>query len=198
MAILASHNSYSYLKPAELWMYLALPFSRCQTLSIIEQYEAGVRLFDLRLAPDEVHGGIRVAHGLVKFRVSPNELNETLKFLNWKGQHEHAKIYVRVLMEPRKPNTIQEQAFAACCRIIMRRFSNIRFYGGHGAHKENWRICYFSFIRPNPSVIEDYSSVKCKGIRKILPRLYARKHNAEIRAEYEASEAFLMIDHIEL
>ena len=47
--MVASHDSFTYLNPDDLWMKLLTPFWRCQSLTICEQYNLGVRYFDIRV-----------------------------------------------------------------------------------------------------------------------------------------------------
>ena len=60
--IKGSHNSWTYLKPKKWWMYLIRWAAKCQSKNIIEQYNAGVRCFDLRLKCKE-NGDMCIAHG---------------------------------------------------------------------------------------------------------------------------------------
>ncbi len=46
--MLGSHNSMTYL-PLTGWSRLLRPWVRCQSLTLMEQYNAGVRYFDIRI-----------------------------------------------------------------------------------------------------------------------------------------------------
>ena len=62
MEKIGTHNSGTGERPKGLLSWIGLPFAKCQTKTIREQYEAGARMFDLRvkLVNDDWH----LAHGL--------------------------------------------------------------------------------------------------------------------------------------
>lgn len=62
MMKIATHNSATGERPGTVLSWLVLPFARCQRKSIIEQYEAGCRSFDIRVRRHK--GEWRCAHGL--------------------------------------------------------------------------------------------------------------------------------------
>jgi hypothetical protein len=47
--LIATHNSATGEKPANILSWFLIPFCRTQSKTIKEQYEAGCRLFDLRV-----------------------------------------------------------------------------------------------------------------------------------------------------
>lgn len=47
--MIGSHNSLSYLPPKNLWGKITRPWNKCQDKNIREQYEAGIRYFDIRI-----------------------------------------------------------------------------------------------------------------------------------------------------
>lgn len=92
--MLGSHNSFSYLTPTKWWMKLFTPWAKCQNKTITEQYNAGVRYFDVRIAFNK-NGSVRLVHNRVEYPSS--ELFETLKTLNNKPD-----VYLRILLDIRK------------------------------------------------------------------------------------------------
>ena len=64
MLKLGTHNSMTNLKPTGLVQILAWNTGKCQNLSLEEQYEFGVRFFDLRIRFDE-EATPYFAHGLL-------------------------------------------------------------------------------------------------------------------------------------
>jgi len=92
--MLGSHNSFSYLTPTKWWMKLLSPWSKCQNKTIVEQYNAGVRYFDVRVAFNK-DGSMRLVHNWVEYPSS--ELFEALKTLNNKPD-----VYLRILLDMRK------------------------------------------------------------------------------------------------
>lgn len=62
MLKIATHDSATGEKPANLLSRIVLPFSRTQSKTIKQQYEAGCRLFDIRAR--KVGGLYKCAHGI--------------------------------------------------------------------------------------------------------------------------------------
>ncbi len=61
--MLGSHNSMTYL-PLTGWSRILRPWVRCQSLTLMEQYNAGVRYFDIRIRL--VNGKWRFCHNNAK------------------------------------------------------------------------------------------------------------------------------------
>lgn len=61
-----THNTMTYLKPRKWWMYLFVPFSKCQRVDLKKQAEFGARYFDFRVR--YVNGELVFAHGLVEYK----------------------------------------------------------------------------------------------------------------------------------
>lgn len=194
--ILGTHNSWSYLQPTHLWMYLFQPFSRCQGISISDQItDYGVRLLDLRIRFTAA-GKLRVCHGLVDYKISSQELEDQIKDIN---ESFPGFFIIRVLLDSRNPSTIEMECFRSFCHVLRMRYKGIMFIGGHGAHKPNWEEQYAEMDKPEPRIEEKYSSVSAKGFIRILPHLWAKKNNQECKKNaYRVSEPYLMLDFIEL
>ena len=62
MAKIGTHNSGTGEKGSGLLSWLATPFSKCQSKTLIEQYKTGCRYFDIRIK--EYKGKLYLAHGL--------------------------------------------------------------------------------------------------------------------------------------
>ena len=206
--VLASHNTMSYLKPAK-W-YLA-PFnfmSKCQSKTIQEQYEAGARLFDLRLViltdDRDFYLEPSFAHGLMAYK-SPS-VDEILSWLNSRDE----KVYVRFLLERPDPKVHNE--FRRVCEHYEQTYTNIGFWG-HAYDKKTWTPIYtFKGSLPRP-VIDKYAScnqtgaTKWKGVLSsknhsglliddLWPWLYAKLHNKKNREKYKDEDVFLLQDFI--
>ena len=70
MLKLGTHNSMTYLKPTGLVQILAWNTGKCQNLSLEEQYEFGVRFFDLRIR--FVEGGLELLKSPTFFAMQNN------------------------------------------------------------------------------------------------------------------------------
>lgn len=80
MLKIATHDSATGEKPRNLWSWLMIPFSRTQSKTIKQQYEAGCRLFDIRVRIDK-SGLFRCAHGLfITSKFASEILNEIDNF----------------------------------------------------------------------------------------------------------------------
>jgi hypothetical protein len=66
--MLGSHNTFTYFPPKNPIFNLFKPLWKCQTKSIEEQYENGVRFFDVRLIWSNKKKYWEVGHGLVKVK----------------------------------------------------------------------------------------------------------------------------------
>lgn len=63
MKKIATHNSVTGEAGKGILSWLVAPFSKCQSKTLEQQYNAGVRLFDMRVWRDK-HGVWRCGHGL--------------------------------------------------------------------------------------------------------------------------------------
>lgn len=79
MLKIATHNSATGEKSANLLSCLIVPFTRTQSKTIKEQYEAGCRSFDIRIKPYK--GEFHCAHGLwISKRTAKSILDEINSF----------------------------------------------------------------------------------------------------------------------
>lgn len=150
--MIASHNSWTYRPPIRTWMWLLVPFAKCQRKSIEQQLDAGVEMFDLRLKL--YNKNMSVAHGPYVIKA------DFLPDLSRIDYADSTQKYVRVLMESRNPTYDEIILFKHYCEWIKFLFPNIIFFGGHGAHKPNWRAHYYDFGTQVPKVEEYHASVR--------------------------------------
>lgn len=189
MWILGSHNSWSYLPVKRWWM---VPFrftARCQDLSIIEQYNLGVRCFDLRVRFNK-KGELLVCHGFIKYNIDKEGLYSDLEWLSDKKD-----VYIRLLHEARNKkqyNSLSIKKFREFCKDVLNKFPNIKFWNGINLY--NWTYD-FAFYH-NPSCEEKYSSV-CdpRLIDDWYPRLFAKVNNKEI-VKKGTDKDILLIDFV--
>lgn len=197
--ILGSHNSWSYLPVKKWWMRPIAFTARCQEKTIQEQYALGVRCFDLRISFDKKYFGtgndkqvIYVAHGIFLYKITANELEEHLRWLNERGD-----CYVRIIHEARTKRQYTKLcvcAFKLMCSFYKYKFLNIRFWCGKNLY--NWQQDYDFGIYPTCE--ENYGSVSNhKWLYAWWPWLYARLHNKTIRAK-EIDKEILLIDYVNI
>ena len=174
---LASHNTMTYLKPQKWYMYPFQLFAKCQSKDIEQQYEAGARWFDLRIAFDK-HCNPIFKHGLMDYK---GDVFKTLDYLNTKSD-----IIVRILLEKDSP------LYYDFCKHIEQVYPNIKFCGG--CRKLDWKKIYQFKNQPSYTLEERYSSMpsnpKWYGI---FPYLYALLNN---RKPVKTGSDYLLIDFI--
>lgn len=77
--MIGSHNSFTYL-PSTSWLYNKFPkYWRTQCDTISEQYDFGIRFFDIRVCWN--HHKWQVCHGIVNLEVSFKSLEEICKYM---------------------------------------------------------------------------------------------------------------------
>ena len=187
--ILGSHNSWSYLPPTKWWMKPIAFMARCQSMSIREQYEAGVRCFDLRVRFSEYGLGI-VAHGIVEYCYTASRIYEDLAWLN-----EQGGCYVRVIHEVRTEKQYKNRwkyRFKHFCSTIEHDYKYIHFWCG----RELYCWCYeYRFGGVEPSCDEKYSSVCPPRLLAWWPWLWAKIHNRDV-LEQGTDMDILLIDFV--
>lgn len=101
--ILGSHNSLSYLPLKHWWQFYTIPWARCQTLTLEEQYNKGVRVFDIRLRFDK-NGNVLFCHNTTIFKYTMDEFIHTLeKFKD--------VVYIRFVLDMRDNTTESVREF---------------------------------------------------------------------------------------
>lgn len=197
---IASHNTFTYL-PVKKWWMKPLAFSaRCQRVSVMSQYEAGARMFDIRLRYDE-YGIAVLCHGLIEYEHSRTFIEDVLRKLNQKGD-----CYVRMVLETSKKSEVQEIYFLQDCRRFSEYFRNIKFFGGN--NRTDW-LCdnpIYSFDTPMPEIDNRYASATTRFdndstilryIDDLYPLDYAKRYNRKLIKQGTALE-WLMLDFVDI
>lgn len=185
--ILGSHNSWTFLPPTKWWMKLLSFISKCQEISIGDQYDYGVRCFDLRIRFNKKRE-LQVAHGIVVYDISEMIL---YRVLNWINSQEE-KCYVRILHEvrnKRQRTQLSKELFINFCSNVVERYPNITFFDGH--ELSEWTYEYNFPYKPN--MVERYSSV-CKPFYD-LPKCYAMRNNKELKENPPECD-ILLLDYV--
>lgn len=192
--ILGSHNSWSFRTPTKWWQKLLSFTARCQSLTIQEQYELGVRCFDLRLRIDKYYQP-HIVHNSFDYGYL-DEIGNGLRWLNTKRD-----VVIRVIHDVRKekdytPHTIKH--FRLECKILLLEYPNIKFWCGRNLF--NWDVDYEFDYRP--TCIEKYSSVCApKLIDDWWPWQFAKRMNHRIRTLYPINDNYdsiLLIDYVNI
>ena len=180
---IASHNSFTYLRPRCWWMRLLAFTARCQRVSWQRQWKQfGVRLFDLRVRFDKDTRLPFICHGLMRYEGSVYEL---LARLNNLAEESGEDCYVRVVLESKRPSDTDIYLFKEFCKRITERYS-LNFFGGND--RSDW-WCYephFRFKTPLQDLDDRYSSTTSlfpqrwpllRYLDDLCPKVYALAHN---------------------
>ena len=204
--ILASHNSWSYAKPKYWYIHPFRFMARCQRKNIQQQWNSGVRVFDLRLYFKDTKPCIR--HGIMTFDVSEEQWMKDLAFLNQQAEKlpDHSPVYVRVMLEQNHRYSNQEfleSCFKIYCKSLASHFPYILFIGGTRKYDEK-RL--YDFENLEPVILHNYSSTTSmfgKSVAKWYaklddwwPWLYAHLFNDSIMGKYHNENSYVMMDFI--
>ena len=170
---LGAHNSFTYLKPKYWYGWIIRFTAKCQEVDIYEQYEKyGVRVFDFRIRKGD-DGKVELAHGLVAYKNSADELNRALRYLDEKGDSS-----VKIALETRtfwQKSNEQSQWFINYCSMLEKEFEHIYFYGGKESSSGD-----SIYIFRNKALSSDgyHASWATKTkLDDIYPRAYAKRNN---------------------
>lgn len=205
--ILGSHNTMTYLTPKKWWMKLGKFIAKCQNKTIEEQYEAGARWFDLRIAiPKETDDNCLpfFSHGLVDYK--GRSVESVMEFLNGKND-----AYCRIVLE--KGGADDETLFKFWVKQWMNTYPNVQIT--QITKKGYW----LNIIEPNaknPFDLKDqYASVNgyypqyqnWPGILEsktwsgyilddLWPWIYAKFHNKKNIEKHKDQDVVLLIDFV--
>lgn len=189
---LASHNSWSYLKPKKWWMKLINFSAKCQEINIKDQYNKHhVKCFDLHL--NTAGGDVKVVHGAVTYDITLSELKKQLKWLDYRQD-----VAVRMVLDIRSKKALTEEAkfrFRQICNKFEKTYPRIKFW--YGRNLADWEHITYQFDY-KPTCEEKYSSVcKPKLLDDWYPKMFAKKNNRRLYAEGTECD-YLMLDFVNL
>lgn len=191
--LLGSHNSWSFLPPKKWWQRALAFTARCQRLNIKEQYNAGVRCFDLRLRFKD--GTMYVVHNSFVY-CDFLDIIKDLEWLDKKGD-----VVIRVVHDVRKGKDYTKMAvskFRFICTWLPLYLWTIKFWCGRNLY--DYTIDYdFDY---KPECIERYASVCSPNlIDDWWPWIYAKRKNREMRWHYpidDNDQEILLLDYIDI
>lgn len=180
--MIGSHNSFTYLKAVNGNIYNNFAsFCRCQDKSIQEQYDSGVRFFDVRVT-DEVYKNKtmwRVCHG----KVNVNKLFASLKIAVKTFALLGDDVKIRIIYE--KGSSID--TFKDEINNVLLDYKNIIT---QVFVKNNWQVLYenwngvslidYSYVpfHSDKTLWENLKNISLSSIKK-----WAEKHNPQITDE---------------
>ena len=184
--MIGSHNSMSYLPPKNLWGKITRPWNKCQDKNIREQYEAGVRYFDIRI--NLYDGRWHFVHNKVDF-------GHTYKFI-WEFIAKH-KIPIRLIYDQRsKPKDVNYKIarFKTYINILTEKYgvdidSAITYW--------DWKEYSIADI----DIKEYHASVKAEWYQYILGcKWFAKHYNSYAKKRHygysEDNERVLLLDYV--
>lgn len=147
---IATHDSATGEKSKGVVSIIGTPFAKTQSKTILEQYQAGCRMFDIRVK--FVRGEWRCAHGLwVSERLAESIIAEINSFKD--------RCYVSLTYEGGKK---YKQEFVEFVEMIIKKYYYIKWGGiaikyGEGSHlfkvkydyirhAKNWPVCKQGFL----------------------------------------------------
>ncbi len=193
---IGSHNSLSYMRPRQWWLRPLAWTARCQSMDLIQQWNAGVRFFDIRA---KYRDGCWISgHGMMDYNV---EITYAIGWLEWTANDQDEKCVVRVMLED-SGGVHSDTAFANLVYEWQCMFPHITFVGGYRKNP-------FEVIAKVESVPElhcyqffqDYGAKtwwqKLKGLRFPWPRYWAKKKNAGYWQGVNG-EVYTIMDFVEI
>lgn len=198
---LASHNSLSGTGLQNWWLYPFYLFGMCQIKSIKQQFESGVKLFDIRINSRLDHI-LESAYGILRFK---GNIKEAFEYLESTGE----EIWVRIILEQNHEKSNQSkrnQIFQEHCEYLEGKYPNLNFFGGKRKY-DSLELYRFKTRAYEPRILELYSEVTSlfpwrskfwKIIDNWTPWLYAFLKNRKNKKEYLEKDTYhyLMIDFV--
>lgn len=166
MKNIGTHNSMTYLKPKKWYLHPFQFIAKCQSKTIQEQFNSGIRLFDIRISYDK-NNIIEFRHGLIAYK---GDVYNTLEWLN----DQNTPIKIRIILEENKENLLQEIPFIKDINNFKKKYTNLTFY--EGRRKFDWK----QIIKlPTLEIEQLVSSIQGNKLYALWPWLYAKLHNSK-------------------
>lgn len=137
MLKIGTHDSATGERPQSWWMYLLMPFWKTQSKTIREQYDAGCRMFDIRVK--KIGKAYYCAHGLFVTERTANSVFEEFDTLGG--------CYVSVAWEGKMTTGDEKNCFKSWYQRIRKKYKNVLWgplatkYGNNGL-KVDWINLY--------------------------------------------------------
>lgn len=190
--MLGSHNALSYLSPKGIKSKLLNKWAKCQEVSYIDQYNKGVRYFDIHIKFDKNKPVI--VHNNVTYKGGEDLLKQVFGYFNVQKD-----CYVRLLLDVRsKPKDADNQVslFKRYISNIQQTYPFVKFADA---------IVFWSWTRVLPqqiAVTEKHASVTSNWEVLKTPKNYAKNNNSKLREEYDdvvkSANEVLLIDYVNL
>lgn len=184
---LGSHNSMTYLKPKQWYLWPFKWMAQCQSKDVKYQYSLGIRYFDIRVKYDK-DGIPEFAHGILSYKA---DVNKTLKEMNKFGE----EIQIRLILEvPKKSKDteFQTECFRRDCKNWVKKFKNLKFHCGR--RKYDWQVVYH-FKNAEPEIDQKVSSMLGAKWDDIFPFIWSYLYNEEF-IHNGTDKEYLLLDFV--
>lgn len=194
--IIGTHNTMTYLRPQKWYGWFMIPFARCQRKTIVQQWEAGARVFDLRVKFDR-YGHSYFAHGLYDCSAHFS-LADAVILIGQLHLYSKEEVYVRLILEDTKAENYQAEYFRIICELMEEEYKqhkHIHFFGGN--RKGDWKKLYvFKGDVPDSLNNQWVSSMMddARWYERFLPFAYAWRCNK--RNKENVKQKFNLFDFI--
>lgn len=185
--MIGSHDSFTYLDPIHSIFKLFKFMWRTQDKSIKEQYDRGVRYFDIRVIYRKNRWYI--CHGLVVFKLSFASLKNLVDFFN--TYYPNSKL--RIIYERGDYEDIFKQEIRECLN-----YNNLSF----SCIKSKWEVLVNKdpivndyTYRPILSNLSWWENLKRMNFFSTIKK-YAKKHNPEINEYMIRNDVLYFMDYI--
>lgn len=189
--IIGTHNSMSYLTPSNFLGKLLRWTSQCQTLTLDEQLERGVRFFDLRVSFNDKEYPY-LCHGLVKYE-GHGALSDIYGLIWILDSYRHTHktdIYVRLVLESFliEPTDGEIALFQHLCNYFLDHYKNIHF---QMITKYNWEQINCQLVSAKEVFHSPSNLIEVlKGPKRLL-------HYQEENLNKDIQEDIVVIDFLE-
>ena len=201
--MIGSHDSLTYDKPLNIFMNLISIFWRTQNLDISKQYEAGVRVFDIRVSRhNDIWYG---AHGIYKCKhIKFTSISDICKQFKNKYPDTIIRIYLENNVKNKNKDILDlflkesEEAYNKYESMIWEigtHFPWITYYKNPNLPFKELKEYYCHLFNWNPDRSFWYNITHLDFSSWCIP-LYAKKHNPEITQEMINDNILYAMDYI--
>lgn len=197
--MIISHDSFTFDKPSNILLNLIKIFWKCQSLTIKQQYECGVRVFDVRVKryKNRWYGG----HGIYRAKYeSFDTLDSLCKYFKYSYPDSYIRIYLEDKSESSKEIFLKEAKY-----VFIEHNNMIWEIGTHFPWQTYYKndhlpfteikeyYCHLFNWNPDKSIWHNIKHFDCSSWS--LP-LYSKKHNIQITEEMKNDKIGYMFDYI--
>lgn len=196
--MLGTHNSCSGYKVVSPWYTKGIPnlWSKCQSLTLEDQWDLGVRLFDFRIRTNK-SGAVIVCHGLSEYDITFSEaLIKILTLQSNCGRGELEPVYIWCAWDHTVDRDDKDKVIETY-KLMLEGFPSLRFTGLYERGTKNL-LC--SGYHSSPTVREMHGSIDGNW-KYVPPIIWSMLYNSKEYTEYadyiDSDTKYLVLDFIE-